>query len=125
MLAVYANVEVKLNDYHYPSWAHTCGWIITGIILSPLIIFFEISLSKYNFTRIWQPADSWLPAIAPPKENNDLEFVKTASSNAKLLGSEYNSNEDQDDSPRSRVLKRPPSEALFNIKESEETAFSC
>jgi len=52
-----ANAEVTLNDYHYPHWAHVVGWVIVCIILSPLFIFFEINLSKYNFVRVSSVGD--------------------------------------------------------------------
>lgn len=75
--------------------------------------------------RIWQPADSWLPAIAPaPSDNNSFEFGRTANSNAKLLGSEEEDFDEIRQPNKLRNAKRPPSESLFNIKESEETAIN-
>ena len=92
------------------------------LILSPLFIFFEISLSKYNFVRIWKPADSWLPAKHFPKDDGEVDLGRIANSSAKLLGTD----DEDEEEPKLpiRLTKKPPSEALFNIKESEETIFS-
>lgn len=119
ILAVIANAEVTLNDYHYPHWAHVVGWTIVVIILSPLFIFFEISLSKYNFVRIWSPADSWLPAKQFPIDDGEVDLGKIANSSAKLLGTD-DENTDEDSRPI-RLSKKGNPENLVYIKEHEMT----
>lgn len=119
IIAIIANSEVTLNDYHYPRWAHIVGWSIVCLIMSPLFIFFEISLSKYNFVRIWSPADSWLPAKQFPVDDGEVDLGKIANSSAKLLGTDDDT-EDEDSKPI-RLSKKGNSENLGNIKEHEMT----
>ena len=52
VLALIANSEVKLNEYRYPQWAHNIGWGFVLIILAPILLFYHISLSRYNFARV-------------------------------------------------------------------------
>ncbi len=74
MIAVVADAEVTLNGYHYPQWAHNVGWSIVALILSPLPICFLYNWYKYkSVERAFEPADDWLPAIKPDKQQLNYE----------------------------------------------------
>lgn len=122
ILALIANTEVTLNDYHYPRWAHCIGWSIVCLILSPIFIFFEINLSKYNFVRIWQPAESWLPAQKFPQDNGEVDLNKIVNSSVKLLSTD-DENLEYEDSPKPTLTlsQKGVSENLVYIKENEVT----
>ncbi|CAF0771883.1 unnamed protein product [Brachionus calyciflorus] len=68
IVSIVANAEVVLNNYKYPEWAHTVGYIIVAIILSPIPIGFLLSLSKHGFKNILKPEKDWLPAIKDPNQ---------------------------------------------------------
>ncbi len=52
IISLIVNQEVKLNDYHYPKWAHNSGYILVSIILSPLFICSQFSISKFGFKNV-------------------------------------------------------------------------
>lgn len=88
ILSIVVNQEVTLNDYRYPQWAHVIGFVIVGIILSPLFFFSQIGISQFGFKNVLKPdPKKWKPAIdTSPEANGDA-------TNLELDQYVYNENE--------------------------------
>lgn len=74
VISMYANIEVVLNDYHYPQWAHAIGWTFVVVVLAPFfIVFIQTAIeAKFDLEKMFSPSPDWLPAM--PLSNEDFNY---------------------------------------------------
>ncbi|RNA18280.1 Sodium- and chloride-dependent glycine transporter 2 [Brachionus plicatilis] len=69
LLSLIANSKISLNDYQYPMWSQIVGYIIVVLVLSPIPIFFIVSVKRIGLKNILKPEKDWLPAIKKEPTN--------------------------------------------------------